>query len=71
MRPETDTRRYCVVLYDAPTNHEISMVVVATSVDEAMTMAERTGADYTDAQVRDGNYNGDVLAEYGANGDEN
>jgi predicted nucleic acid-binding Zn ribbon protein len=58
------TTIYYVHTFNERTQSGDHKQVVATSPDEAMTMVERTGIDYTSAQVSTDPYGIDVIAEY-------
>ncbi len=68
MTGDIKMNRYCVVLYDQRLDIEQSMIVAASTPHDAITIAEQAGAVYTDAEVREGNYEGDTLASYGEDG---
>lgn len=56
---------YFIAYFDERTQQGDTKQVDATCPDEAMTMLERTGIDYTSAQVSSDPCGIDVLAEYG------
>jgi hypothetical protein len=60
------TATYFVHYFDERTQQGDHKQVEATCPDEAMAMVERTGVDYTSAQVSTDPYGIDVIAEYGA-----
>jgi hypothetical protein len=56
---------YYIHTYNERTQSGDHKQVVATCPDEAMTIVERTGIDYTSAQVSTDPFGIDVIAEYG------
>jgi hypothetical protein len=65
--PPTST--YYIHYYSERTQTGDHKQVVASSPNEAMMLVERSGIDYTSAQVSTDPYGIDVIAEYGIDGD--
>ena len=63
--------RYYVALYDRVTTGEVRVIADATTPEEAITMAERDGINYDEAQVSIKGFDGPVMVEYGPKDEEN